>query len=295
MAWFAAAAAAAATLGSAAIKASAKNSGTEKETPGFHGSGWTNEQEGYTPGVQTSFPRTNEFLGSNIGKISTDVAGSFLGDYRQRRNSRNRLSDLKDQGLTPWEIAGGGGGGSNVPAQGNTLGSGPATQIASTQAFTASENAKNRALEKYKVDQQVKAPARQAGVSEGKLAIERIMSVAQFTVIEKTAEKIGWEIKQKELEYNSFWQILAAHMGPENLKMAAALFIHGINLEKMLKVLEPATDEEVKYLRRMWRDIHNENSFFYKEFHGLLSTAGKNILAPALDKIRGTKPIKQLQ
>lgn len=187
---------AAAMLGSAAIGATGQiassvlggGSAAPGQTPGFHTSGnaqnSTNDirqapmeslGELRKPGM---LARTNNFLGTQVGGIAKDVAGGFLGDYRQRRNSRNRFKDLKSEGLTAPEIAGSSGGGA-VQSQGNTLGAGPMVQAQSQRDFVASENQKNRDLEKYKVDKQTDIPQE---IAQKNLMIHRIMSTKQFKV-----------------------------------------------------------------------------------------------------------------
>ncbi len=229
---------------------------------GFTGSGWTGSNQliqGHTkgPGFPTRAWRgTNSVLGTEVGKIGAGVAGSFLGDYRARRNSRNRMSDLKDEGLTPWEIAGGGGGGSSVAAQGNTLGSGPQTQATGQRAFLADQAQKERDNKLNIAKLQVGPPERQATVAEGKFGLQMNLHPMEMQKLNQTVKKIKAEVAQLDFNLKNAWELKFAGMGPENAILALATFHNGISLKRVLTAQGNMTPKEKQQVQGLINDLN---------------------------------------
>ncbi len=220
--------AAGAQLGSAAIKSESNKDTTEAlgelggdlQTPGFHKSGNVTDQRGF-------LGKANNFLGSEVGSIVKGVGSQFLGDFRQRRANKNRFSDLKDEGLTAQEIAGGSSGGS-VQAQGNTLGSGPMRQAQNQQAFQSSENAKQRAHELRKIEASKEVPRRQVSLSEN----------IQPVQIQKLHRDMAHTLKQMEqIDFNmdTAFPMKFATMAPENMLAAVVAARSGVDMEALLR------------------------------------------------------------
>lgn len=197
--------------------------------------------------------RANEFLGSNVGKLATDVGGSFLGDFRARRNQRNQFSDLQGKGLTPWEIAGGGGSGAGPGAQGNTLGSGPATQINQQQKFQMQERGKDRALEKYKVDKSTEAALGQLNLSKSKLPSEIGKMEQDIHLSAKKYDLINKQMRALDREHKNFWAIKLATMSPDNVLAALLMSSEGVNAERVLKQIKGSPQQKQAVERAITR------------------------------------------
>lgn len=241
-------------LGAQANKAidGSGSTGGELQTPGFHNSGWTGGKSGV---LQTA----NKFLGSNVGKLSTDVAGGFLNDYRQRRNTRNNFRDLESQGLTPQEIAGGGGGGKQA-STGNTLGSGPATQVLSQQQFTAGENQKQRAHEIEKTKLQTRAPM-------GQLALSEKLNPLQMQIMEQNKVLIGTQINKNINDLTYYWETMFSRMSRENVMASLAAFASGTSIKQVL--LGIGSEEERQVASGLYDDLIASNSRYLIEAVGI--------------------------
>ena len=187
--------------------------------------------------------KANQFLGSNVGKITTEIGGGLLSDARSQRNTRQQFDFLKKQGLDPVEIAGGGGGSSATPAQGNTLGSGPATQLLSQQEFTRRENDKQRANDLAIAKVQADAPLQRVGLEKerqpfelAKLEQDTFLSAKQFDLIDK-------QMRALDREHENFWAIKLATMSPENVLAALLMASEGIDAGKVLRQENGSPDE----------------------------------------------------
>lgn len=197
-------------------------------------------------GLKKATSGINKGLGNNIGKAASQLAGDAIGNAMQRRHSKKNFQRLRDEGLTPVEIAGSGGG--TVQSQGNTLGSGPATQIKSQQDFTAGENQKNRDNAKDIANISARAPGRQAGVSEGKLQLERQLTPAKLAQLRASVAKMEIDTERAEFDLENFWPIRFSNMSMENGMMALAAFNQGIDFEAVLKS-EGGTPGEIQDAR----------------------------------------------
>lgn len=235
MAWFAAAADAAATLGSAVIKSEGQSDPADEgdfvgaeASPGFHSGGNASLGKGAPKDARPG--PIDRFLGTPKGVLGTQVAGQFLGDYRQRRNSRNRFKDLKNEGLTPQEIAGSSGGGA-VQATGNTLGSGPQQQAAHQQAFQADQADKER---KNRLDVERLRQGPKAAASRQVSLAENIQPVQ----IQKLHRDMAHTLKQMEqIDFNmeTAFPMKFATMAPENMLAAVVAARSGVDMEALLR------------------------------------------------------------
>lgn len=200
--------------------------------------------------------KINKGIGSNVGKLTTDVAGGFLSDYRQRRNTKKRFEDLTGKGLNPYEAAGAGGG-TSVPAQGNTLGSGPATQVQSQQGFQARENAKDRALARYKVD-------REAGLTERRTVDTELSGMTNRAA---TEQKTRFD---QQLHQERFARLIAT-MAEGNVRMSVLLRKYNMTGEAWLNPKGPATKEQIRTAERIIDDI-SQFAHVPNNLKGLLNT-----------------------
>lgn len=273
MAWFAAAAAAAASLGSAYMNS---QSG-EKETEPYMGnsSGNVTDQRPPIPETQeketSMLGKTNKFLTTPVGDLTAKIGGQFLGDYRTRRANKNRYKDLKSEGLTAQEIAGGSSGGS-IQSSGNTLGSGPSQLAKSQQDFQAGQAQLDRDA-KQKIAETTSAPAKsQANTAIERLRMDESVNYAKIDQITETTRKLN-------LENSNFWSKLAAQMGPENIKASLAMYKHGIDFKTMLQALDLPSPEDAKKLELIFDQLHKGNSLIRREYeglvHGITNTADK--------------------
>ncbi len=247
--------------------------GGELQTPGYHKSGNVGAGNGYTerpalpeplnkyqaPKNNSILSKTNNFLGSEVGHLTKGVGGSFLGDYRQRRNSRNRFKDLKSEGLTPQEIAGSSGGGA-VQAQGNTLGSGPQVQAASQQAFQAGENAKQRAHEIRKIEVQKEVPRRQVSLAEK-------INPLQIQIMEQNKVLIGTQINKNINDLTYFWQKIFAVMSRENVMASVSAYVSDVSIKGILTGIGSA--EERQAAAQLYDDLVGSNSRYLIEAVGI--------------------------
>lgn len=227
MGWIAAGVAAASAIGNAVTRDDEGEPTIGSET----GAGWTGDKDGKT--MQPSFPRANEFLGSNIGRAAAGVGESYFDDYRGRRNTRLNHEFLQSKGLNSFEIAGGGSGGP-IGATGSTLGSGPATQVQSQQNFVAGQAQLDRENREKVARIGAAAPGRQAGVAEERQGLASEIAPLQRAKITKEIERISLEMERTKFELQNYWPILFAKMGPDNVKVALAMFNSGLSMEEVL-------------------------------------------------------------
>lgn len=199
------------------------------------------------------FPRANDFLSTQTGSVVKGVASQFLGDYRQRRANKNRFSDLKDEGLTPQEIMGGGGGA--VQAQGNTLGSGPMVQAQTQRDFQSSENAKQRAHEIEKTKLQTQPAHRQATVSEGKFGLDLNLHPKVMQKLYADVEKLEVQIKRANIDIENIWPLRFSAMSPTNGMFSLAAFARGIDLKRVLQSKGDITEEEWEQTITLYNDF----------------------------------------
>lgn len=233
------------------------------EPPGFHGSGAPNEQNGFATrpqepiteekpeleplieprGPVDRFEQLNEKLDTPLGKVGTGVVGGLISDARQRRNTKKNTEYLKSQGLTPWEIHAGGGSGT-VQSQGNTLGSGPATQLKAQQDFQAEQKQLDRDLQKYIVDKQTAPQEKQADTSRMMYELQKNLNPLQVRNLQEQNNKLHMEFKKLGQEYEFYWERMFAQMGPDNALMALTMFNQGLPLKDILQASRNATAEE---------------------------------------------------
>lgn len=270
----------AAMLGSAAIGAAGSiastalgGEGGAAQTPGFHTSGNVGAKDGFTerpalpeplykgepPKNKSILSRTNNFLGSEVGHIAKGVGGSLLGDFRQRRNSRNRFKDLKDEGLTAQEIAGSSGGGS-VQAQGNTLGSGPQVQAASQQNFVAAENQKQRDHEIQKTKIQQEVPQRQVKVSETMAYWQQEKIAVEIMQTMKQMDKVDFDMRVH-------FPTKFASMAPENMLASVIAAKTGVDMTALLGGMA-VTPEQSKAMNEMFELTQTVLARSRREFRG---------------------------
>lgn len=192
---------------------------------------------------QPSFPKANEFLGSNVGKAINDIGGGFLDDARGLRNTKKNFEFLEGKGLTSAEIAGGSTGGP-VGAQGNTLGSGPATQVQSQQQFAAVQAQKDRDNRKEVAHISASAAGRQAGVAEVRDKRDSELAPLTRRKVSADTDLTKQRLRMEEFLFDNFWQIKFATMGPENAKVALAMFNSGLDLQRILTAAGDITEQE---------------------------------------------------
>lgn len=223
-------------------------------TAGAHSSGWTGAAAGSTPApvdpappskpeepaTEPQEPRkkmdiVNQFLGTETGRIGTDIAGGFISDYRSQRNSRKNFSRLKKEGLTSVEIAGGGGASGAVSSQGNTLGSGPARQAASQQQFQREQSMLDRQNRKEVAEIGARAAGRQAGVAEGRFGLEERMAPKLRAQIDANLQRIKQQVKRAKFDLENIWEMKMAGMSMENGMFALAMASENVDIASALR------------------------------------------------------------
>lgn len=247
-----------AALGGASILGGLFNKGNEQTPatlPGFHGPGYLGDSGGTTkapPDPTPSFPKANEFLGSNIGLAAAGIGGGFLNDFRARRNTRLNHEFLESKGLNSYEIAGSAAGGP-VSSQGGTLGSGPATQVQSQQNFTAGQAQLDRdaAKERALITAQAPRTTAQTGVERGQR--EALAGPLQRNKLRAEHQKILQEANMIQFQYENFWPIKFATMGVENAKLSVAMFNSGLSIERILTAAGDISEQE----KREVQDFYN--------------------------------------
>lgn len=236
------------------------------DAAGSKSPGWTGDTKGVTkappstpqePATEPEEPRTkmqkvNQFLGTETGRIGTDIAGGFISDFRSQRNTRKNFKRLKDEGLTSVEIAGGGGASGAVSSQGNTLGSGPARQAASQQEFQRSQAQLERENKLKVAEIGARAAGRQAGVSEARSGREAMIAPSLRDKVQMELRKLRVEIERKKLDIQNLWPMKLASMGKENVMMSLAMFNSGLNLERILRAQGDLTPSEKKATEQLF-------------------------------------------
>lgn len=156
--------------------------------------------------------RVNQFLGSDAGRLGTDVGMQFLGDARQARNKKKHFEYLEGKGLNPWEAASLGGG-----AAGSVSPSSHASAPSSVSAGHPS--------------------LKMAAIAGRKEWIETEVIAAQF-------EKI--QAESLLIKMNTEWLVpfKFAGMGMENMKAALATFNSPVDISRVLKAAGDATPAE---------------------------------------------------
>lgn len=208
----------------------------------------------------------NKFLGSNVGKQASSIGGAFVSNYMDQRKMENNFGFLEDKGLTPQEIAGGGGGG-KAASSGNTLGSGPATELAAQQKLVVEEKAKDRAHDLEKIEAAKEVPRRQVAVSEGNLALQQNLNPEQKMLLQRNIAKVNVEIQKAEKDLTYYWEVIFAKMGPENVKAALAAFASGVSLRHVL--MAQGTEEQREAAAGLYRDLIGSGSRFTIEKVGI--------------------------
>lgn len=207
-----------------------------QEAPGFHETGFDNDVRPMSPkepatdveGPKSFREKVNQGMGSNIGKAATQIAGQFVNDAMTRRATKKQWKHLESKGLTAWEIGSGGSGGGTVRSQGNTLGSGPATQIKSQQEFTANQAALERQNRLDVVEAQKEVPRRAEGRAGDLHRGAMIKQTEQIGLLERQIAKLDFEV-------NNAWALKFAGMGVDNMKAAVISKMNGLDVEKILK------------------------------------------------------------
>lgn len=151
--------------------------------------------------------RTNEFLGSDVGRLGQNVGGQFLGDYRQARNKKKHFEYLEGKLGNPYEAASVGGG---------QAGSAPSTSIGQGPVSVSRGHPSQK-----KVSQEIE-----------NLKVQRRKIDAEARVAEQMAEF-----------YVPFkW----ATIGPENMKAMLASFNSGLPYDVILRGAGSNTHEETR-------------------------------------------------
>ena len=248
---------------------------------GYTSSGWPADNKGVMtsqsnePVTEPEEPRTkwekaNDFLGSNVGQGFKDLAGGFIGDARQRRNSRKHMDMLESKGLTPWEAAGSGAGG-GISAQGNTLGSGPTSGVQSQQAFQR-EQAHLERENRKEVAAISAEPSHQSNVISGqRLTMDMKRTQAE---IENIKEQTRW----KQFEREVFWDSKYASMGPDNMLAAVIAYRHGLDAETLLRSKKGQSAEQRNAYIALESDFKMQRSAFMKELLGVVEGVGSHKL-----------------
>ncbi len=197
----------------------------------------------------------NNFLGSGVGGLAGGAVSGLFSNFLGRKAAQDNRKDLLGMGLTPWEIAGSGGAAGQGRSS-NVLGSGPAQQAARQHQFQASERAKDRALEKYKVDKTTAAPMGQLELSRDKHPVqirgmEQDIAVKRMDEILKgrQGDLIREQTRLAKVNADHFWPILTAKMGAENVFVALQLALEGLNVENILKQQAGSDEEKAAILR----------------------------------------------
>lgn len=249
-------------------------------------------------GVQDKIDPTTGFkkkldnvLGSASGQAGASLASGFLDDFRQRRNTQNRFSDLKDQGLNPYEIHGGGGGGAGAGSSGNTLGNGQARALQSQQNFASTQAQLDRdnKLDVANIQQQASLQASDTGAR--RLALDAHLSVKQQDKVFAETQKIEAETRKLGFEYDNFWPIRYSNMSPENGMFALASFNAGVDFQQILNPKGQATPEEIKQntdlLHQMvaFKSVTGRETIGVTEFFKWVTsqTAGASALIPSIN------------
>lgn len=276
----------------AGIGAAGSLLGGKKEPEGLGGlgsnAGWTGDGPGFSKRpidpnqgsnvMGKAWNKTNEVLGSNVGLAAAGLAGGFIDDYRGRRNTRKNHDFWKSKGLNSYEIAGGGSGGP-IGAQGNTLGSGPATQIQAQQSFTASENQKNRdnAKEVAEIGQ------RAAGQSSKREDIKLPFDIAGKTATQRLQAE---QLRQSKKTFDERWARLIAGMAEANVRAALMIFDSPLSGEQILNSNGIKSEEdqaEVEYiLRRMasWDSISGSLKGVIEGLRERVGTGTEGLISP---------------
>lgn len=222
----------------------------------------------------TFMDKTNEFLGTDTGRIGSDIGGQFLGDFRTRRNTRNQYDFLEGKGLTPFEIAGSGGGGT-VKSAGNTLGSGPATQAKAQQSFQATEKAKDRALALKLGEMQQQD--RQSNIAISERAETRQRDVAEMQIHDYAAkyDVIIKQARQMDFDYHNKWAMKYATMSSKNVMMAIMARYYGFSGEQILSHDGNMSPESMKDLNNLFKDLVSLEATGSRELMGLYNILDK--------------------
>lgn len=262
----------------------------EQTTPGFHSSGFSGDSNGVTKGpampdpIKEDIPdlepidkgpitenpgpidRVNGFLDKPLGKLAQGVAGAGMQYGLNRRSSRKQFEYLKSQGLTPWEI-GGGGAGSGYASNGNTLGSGPANQLKTQQQFQA-EQAQLERDNKLAIAQVQSAPSYgQLDIAKQKLAMEQTMLPYEIKKVEATYQNAMQDLTRKKFDLEVYWPTKYATMSPQNAMFSLATVWHGVDMNKVLMGL-PMSSQERESMRALVADFLRWQSTIGSTYHG---------------------------
>lgn len=203
--------------------------------------------------------KINEKLETTSGKLATGVADQFLGDYRTRRNNKNRYKDLKSEGLTAQEIAGGSSGGS-INASGNTLGSGPIVQAKSQQDFQAKENQKQRDHEIQKTQLQTQAPL-------GQLKLSQVMQPNLINKIDTDINHARKQMKKIDFDMKVHFPTKYLSMGTENILATIAGARMGLSVEEITGMVKLGPGK-YKQLEKLYNEIQTIMSRSRRELKG---------------------------
>lgn len=222
----------------------------QEQTPGFHDNGF------------------NQFLGSHAGKLASNIGMGAIGNIMGRRQTEWNFDRLKREGLTPWEIAGGGGTGGVQSAQGgNVLGSNPAAAQTSQLKFQQMENQKDRESRERIAEIGARAPGEQVQVARDRLAMDIKMNEVQRRAVAANIRHVQAQTEMVHKEIEAFWPKIYAQMGPENGMFALASFINGVSLENVLKGM--GSDAERVEAQKLYDDFLKIRSNIGRESLGL--------------------------
>lgn len=268
--------------------------------PAFNSAGWSGDTAGATvappsapnePATEPEEPRTkwdkiNQVMGSEVGKIGANVAGSFLSDYRSQRNSRKNFHRLKKEGLTAVEIAGGGGASGATPAQGTTLGSGPARQAQSQQSFQTEQAALDRAAAQKRAETTAGPGGRQAGISERRYEeIDLKKAPLDREKLRVDTQRLRVQIDRAKFDLKNIWEMKLAGMSSENVITALAVASQGVDIKSALQ--GKATPEQIQKMQNTINVIKKQTGWS----GGLIGAMelGKQLIAGEGTLSRGSK------
>lgn len=207
-------------------------------------------EPGHFQEVADVLGKVNKKLDTPLGKLATGMYGTRRGDRMSRRRERDRMEYLEKKGLTPWEIAGQGSAGGAISSSGNTLGTGPATQLASQQEFQAEQAALERQNKKDIAEIAARAPGREQDRKDFMLPYTMHLTRAQAQQAYNNGHKLLAEYQMVDTQHRERWEMKLAGMGPENILAALALFQSGLSAREVLS-RQAESGVEVKEAQRI--------------------------------------------
>jgi len=234
-----------------------KNKGEEQAGPSYTDSGWKSpptpspglhevqkmqpdEPATEAEGPKSFMEKVNQGMGSNVGKAASQIVGNFIGDAMQQRQSKKNFKRLRGEGLTSQEIVGSGGG--TIQSQGNTLGSGPATQLKSQQEFMSEQ----AMLDRKNRREVAEIGARAAG---GRLQIEQKRAPLDRERLRVDTEKLRVELERDKTLYDNLFEFKLAGMSSENVITSLTVAAQGVDIASALR--GNATPAQIKKIENV--------------------------------------------